>query len=338
MARNTTPFLLNLDPSKVDEPVVSNDEFLDSLERVGVWLRVLAAHDSLERYISPDASATQRLAALSNIYLQLGAQCEDQAAVLIAFSVWSHNRDLSLPDLFFRILVTRSKSPPTGSAIAKAHRKLATAGLTRVSVDTKSFFREVAEMTDAEIVPFFLAYRWRDVPSVKLIPERHLKVWKDLPGELRRIARSLSDERQIPRVTAAFNKIKHGPQLVVQNPMDRARRFGNPAAFEEQWTWCQPLDKPSVRLLFSGASTRPEPTSGDSGSVAPFLIDDEGAVRRIFFGTMVYHATFFCQLVKMQIALFRSSRVDWDGLDQGVRKVVEAGARYADGLTSRQGR
>ena len=140
MARNTTPFLLNLDPSIVDEPVVSNDEFLDSLERVGVWLRVLAAHDSLERYTAPDASATQRHAALSNVYLQLGAQCEDQAATLIAFSVWSQNRDLSLPDLFFRILATRSKGPPTGSAIGTAHRKLTTAGLTRVSVDTKSFF------------------------------------------------------------------------------------------------------------------------------------------------------------------------------------------------------
>ncbi len=41
-----TPFLLNLDASGIDEPSITNDEFLDSLDEIGVWLRVLSAYDS----------------------------------------------------------------------------------------------------------------------------------------------------------------------------------------------------------------------------------------------------------------------------------------------------
>ncbi len=36
MIGNTTPFLLNLNPSEVDEPGISNDEFLGSLDAVSV--------------------------------------------------------------------------------------------------------------------------------------------------------------------------------------------------------------------------------------------------------------------------------------------------------------
>lgn len=336
MTTNTTPFLFSLNSRFLNEPDISNDEFLDSLDQVGVWLRALAAHDSLERYTSAESSVAQRLAALSNIYLQLGAQFEDQAVTLIAFSVWSKNRELSLPDLFFRIFVGR----PTGSAacseIERVHRKLTTDSSTRVAVDVKSFFREVAEMTDTEMVQFFLAYRWRSVPSVKLIPKRHIKVWTALPGEFRRISESFFDEGQIPRMSAAYNKIKHGPQLVFQNPMDRARRFGDPADLGEPITRYKVLDKLGVRLLLAGASTRPESANNDSRSVAPFLIDDEESVRRIVFGTMVYHATFFRTLVKMQTALSRRSRIDLDGPDEGVRRMVAAAERYAVWGSTRQ--
>ena len=53
MPHNATPFLLNLNPHGIDEPDISNDEFLDSLEVIGVWLRVFSAYESLERYTSP---------------------------------------------------------------------------------------------------------------------------------------------------------------------------------------------------------------------------------------------------------------------------------------------
>ncbi len=330
MARNTTPFLLNLGPSNVDEPAISNDEFLDSLDTTGVWLRVLAAYDSLDRYTAPDSTLVQRLAALSNIYLQLGAQLEDQAVSLIAFSVWSTNRDLVLADLFSRIFVTRPRNSSAGSEIRKVHTKLATDSPATVPVDQRTFFREVAKMADAAIVEFFLGYKWRAVPSVKLIPKRHIRVWRNLPEEFRRIAGSFHEESQIPRITAAYNKLKHGPQLVVQNPMDRARQFGSSPDLATELARYRALDKPSVRLLFAGARTRSGPTDSDAGSVAPFLIDDEGAVKKIFFGTMVYQASLFSTLVKMQIALYRKSRIDLGNLDEGVSRIVEAGERYVN--------
>ncbi|MDE0105525.1 MAG: hypothetical protein OXN89_24370 [Bryobacterales bacterium] len=328
IARNSTPFLLNLDPSNVEEPVVCNREFLDSLDTIGVWLRVLAAYESLERYTSPESSSVQRLAALSNIYLQLGAQLEDQAVSLIAFSVWSKNRNLVLADLFSRIFVTRPGMASAGSEVQRVHAKLAGDCPATVRVDQRTFFGEVAKMDDAEIVEFFLGY-WRVVPSVKLIPKRHIQVWRNLPDEFRRISSSFHSESQIPRITAAYNKLKHGPQLVIQNPMDRARQFGKSPDSAAELARFRALDKPSVRLLFAGARTCSGPKDSDARSVAPFLIDDEGAVRKLFFGTMVYHASLFSTLVKMQIALYRQRRIDIGGLDAGVSQIVEAGERYA---------
>lgn len=257
MTRNITPFLLNLNPSQMDEPSISNDEFLDSFGAIGVWLRVLAAYDSLERYASPDSTSAQRLAALSNIYLQLGAQLEDQAVSLVAFSVWSQNRDLLLADLFSRILVRRESTTRTGSELEVVHRRLKNDNSVRVSVNQKLFFQEVAKMSDADIVEFFLGYKWRGVPSVKLIPKRHVGVWRQLPGELRRIASSFHVEREGPRVTAAYNKLKHGPQLVIQNPLDRAKQFSNDSNLVAQLEQFNTPDKLGVRLLFAGAKTQP---------------------------------------------------------------------------------
>ena len=59
-------------------------------------------------------------------------------------------------------------------------------------------------------------------------------------------------------------------------------------------------------------------------------MDDEGAVKKIFFGTMVYQAALFSTLVKMQVALYRKSHIDLDNLDEAVSRIVEAGERYSN--------
>ena len=327
MTRNTTPFLLNLCDFDVHEPGISNDEFLDSLNQIGVWLRVLAAYDSLKRYSSPDSTRAERMAALSNIYLQLGAQLEDQAVSLIVFSIWSKNRDLVLADLFFRTFVTRPRKSTTGSEIAAVHDKLAGDRTGTVRVDPRAFFGEVAEMDDAAIVEFFLGYKWRPVPSVKLIPKQHIQVWTNLPREFRRIASSFYDETHVPRITAAYNKLKHGPQLILQNPIDRARRFGSSSNLDTQLAGYRAFDKTGIRLLFAGAKTRREPSDSGVGSVAPFLIDDEGAVRKLVFDTMVYQAMLFNTLVRMQLALYRRTRIEIGNFDEGVSRLIEESQR-----------
>ena len=326
---DTTPFLLNLGPSGMDEPCITNDEFLDSLHAIGVWLRVLSAHDSLTRFASRDSTRVQRLAALSNIYLQLGAQLEDEAITLIAFSVWSKNRDLVLADLFSRIFVRLRGTRTTGSQIKIVHEKLTNDRTGSVHVDQRAFFQEVSKMTDAQIIEFFLGYRWRAQPSVRLLPSRHIEVWKNLPGELHRIAGSFHDEGHVPRITAAYNKLKHGPQLVLQNPLDRARRFASPRDLAAELAQYESLDKLGVRLLFSGARTQREPTDASVASIAPFLLDDERAVNKLFFGTMVYQASLCSLLVKMQIALYRKTLIDLDDPDDGIARIVEQAHFFA---------
>ena len=329
MRRNTTPFLLNLNPAHMDEPTVSNDEFLDSLDALGVWLRVLPAYDSLQRYASSDRSPAQRLSAISNIYLLLGAQLEDQAVSLVAFSVWSRNRDLPLADLFSRIFIQPQRTAPAGSYIHAIHDRLKDGS--RTNVDAPAFFGEVSRMHATELVAFFLGYSWRTQPSVKLMPRKYLRFWTTLPGELRRISASFHDEKHHPRLRAAYNKLKHGPQLVVQNPLDRARRFATAPDVAAELAGYDALDKPGIRLLFSGATTAGTPAQGDARSNAPFLIDDEGALAKLVFETMVYHATLLNLIVKMQIALYRNTAIDLDYRDEGVLRIVAEADAYAKG-------
>lgn len=329
MASNTTPFLLNLNPIQINEPRVSNDEFLDSLDMIGVWLRVISAYDSLRRFDSPDSTAAQRLASLINIYLQLGAQLEDHAVTLIAFSHWSQNRDLVLADIFSRVLIRRQVNKEYKSKIQFVHQKLMSDDSRAVPVDPRMFFQEVVEMNDMDIVQFFLGYKWRLVPSVKLIPKQHIEVWHNLPEELRRIAGCFLDKSQIPLITAVYNKLKHGPQLIIQNPVERVKKYGNTSDVVEQLARYKSLDKNSVRLLFSGSTTQPDLKDGGKSSIAPFLVDDKNAVNKLFFETMVYQANFFSVFVKMQISLYRKQRINLANIDNAVREILEAHERYS---------
>ena len=324
MTYSNTPILLNLNPSEMNEPDISNDEFLESLDTIGVWLRVLSAYDSLESYNSTDSTSAQRLAALSNIYLQFGVQLEDQAVFLIAFSVWSQNRDLVLTNLFSRIFVKRSKTKNTESEIRAVHKKMKSDNSKSVHVNQKAFFQEVEELSDVKIVEFVLGYKWREAPSVKLVPNSHIEIWRNLPEELRRIASLFHDEKQSLRVTSAYNKIKHGPQLVLQNPINRARCFGVRPEFAAELAWYKSYDKLGVRLLFEGARTQQRLVGGTVRSIAPFLIDDKDAVNTIFFSTMVHNAHLFCLLVRMQIALYRKERINLDYSDQRILQILEA--------------
>ena len=329
MPDNTTPFLLNLNPAYMDEPTVSNDEFLDSLDALGVWLRVLPAYDSLQRYAASDRSPAQRLSAIANIYLLLGAQLEDQAVSLVAFSVWSRDRDLPLADLFSRIFVQRQRTAPAGSYIQATHDRLKDGS--RASVDARAFFGEVSRLQATELVEFFLGYRWRTRPSVKLMPREHLRVWTTLPGELQRICASFHNEKHNPRLAAAYNKLKHGPQLVVQSPLERARRFATSGNVAAELAGYDALDKPGVRLLLSGARTAGVPAPGGARSNAPFLIDDEGTLAKLVFETMVYHATLLNLIVKMEIALYRKTAIDLDYRDEAILRIVAEADAYAKG-------
>ena len=202
--------------------------------------------------------------------------------------------------------------------MAAVHVKLADDRPDLVKVDQRAFFAEVAEMDDAAIMSSFSDTRGRAAPSEKLIPRRHIQVWKNFPGELRRIASSFYDERHTPRITAAYNKLKHGPQLILQNPIDRARLFSRVPDFDAQLAGYRAFDKTSIRLLFAGAKTQRKPDDCRVGSVAPFLIDDEGAVKKLFFETMVYQATLFSTLVSLHLPFIRKSRFEKGRLDEGV--------------------
>ena len=86
-------------------------------------------------------------------------------------------------------------------------------------------------------------------------------------------------------------------------------------------------DKTSIRLLLAGAKTRREPGDSGEGAVAPFLLDNEEAVKKLFFGTMVYQASMFSTLVRMQVALYRKNRFERGNLDEGVSRIVEEAQR-----------
>ena len=82
-------------------------------------------------------------------------------------------------------------------------------------------------------------------------------------------------------ISASYNKLKHGPQMVVMDPIAVAttRRGFAPADVGDT----DVLRGDSVRLLFDGARTQEEPGELEEGNrVAPFLIHDAAALTDVF--------------------------------------------------------
>ncbi len=282
---------LNLFPGPQPEAPISSETFLRSFLDTGVWMRSLAMESHVLVLADTRASRLQRLAACVAIYQQLGLAIEDALATLIAWSIWAHDKSISLPDLTFRLhLRTDPQGSPYDPQKLKDIRSKF-AGGKKISVDGRRYLSTlVKDVRDADL-PGLFGVPWKARPSVKLVSPAQMTTWTT-------ITRAILDHVQIltepsGELTAAYyNKLKHGPQLVVDNPRQAALRLGHSESDTKEIP-----DTELIRVLLAGAQTSVTPQLLASGQrIAPFLLDDADNARRILRRRVLDGANFLYSL------------------------------------------
>lgn len=290
MLQNKSAFLFSV-VSASSEPPVENAEFLDSLYRYGVWLRLISANKHREVLAQEDVSQLQKYSSAVAFYQTLGMQFEDIVANLVAWPAWAKDRSARLADLHKRImLVTGSAGNQTRPYHETVVDELVN-GNKSVRINAGDYLRALSTLP-AESILQWLGLPWKREPSVKLVPRTDRDVWHNLAPCTSDLMSFLGPEGS-PFLTASYNKLKHGPQMVVANLGDvvakRQVESDVIAAMFPQGNY--------IRILFDGSRTQEvEADMTDNKRVAPFLLHDSDAINGQFYEKMLPAAVWMHQI------------------------------------------
>lgn len=286
---NTTKTLLSasLAPGPKPEAPIINEQFLNSFLDYGCWFRSVAAYTHLQTLERTDAHTIERLAALTAFYQLAGQAIEDALTNLIAWTIWADDKNQVLPDIFERLSLRFSipEKPVEGGYLSIIKSKFR-GTRKRVELYPREYLRALLEFPDTEL-PILLGIEWKRDPSVKLVPPKLRPVWDRLPNIIRETIRPLTTSGGA-LLAACYNKVKHGPQLVVTRPIEAVLSRGHTIDNIES----EQASALSVRLLMDGARTQENSEEVTKNiRVAPFLIDDRSNVRRWYFQQLVHNAS-----------------------------------------------
>src|SRR4249919_3511248 len=102
--RTTRTFIsTSLAPGPTSEPNLTSKEYLSSFLEYACWLRPLSARGHLQVLEDKQSRELEKLAALTSFAQLAGQITEDAMTTYVAWSIWSHDKDRSLPDILKRL-------------------------------------------------------------------------------------------------------------------------------------------------------------------------------------------------------------------------------------------
>jgi len=261
------------------------------------------------------------VAAVICFYQQIGMFYEDIAANLIAWGAWGQDRGCLLADLMERISLKRGVSTLLGAGPYHevAVRQLLGSKKGRCPISPFDFLKSLSSISGERLLAF-LGLPWKRHMSVKQIAKSDRGVWEQLPERLHELVETVGGDRS-ELVTLAYNKVKHGPQIVISDVFTVAAKLRGFDAVA-----CRnalPVGE-HVRLLFRGATTQENPQDRQKGKhLAPFLLDDPAALSNILFGTIVGSALEMAHVghFLLRLVIGRQDKLDFD---PGVRTMVRS--------------
>jgi hypothetical protein len=279
---------LHFRPGPSEEPRVENKDFLLSFLSVGVWTRCITLSDHVEVLRKPNPSPLKRYASTIGVYQELGLLTEDAIATLVAWSLWSSDKSQSLADIVYRLILARDAqgaSHYTRARMEKVKADLVAGG--KIRLDGRRYLQGLLNGVPERDLPTLLGVPWSRTPSVKLVPRQFRLAWQSLPAMIADHVRVLTDSSN-ELTTAYFNKLKHGPQLVIQNPRRVAESMKIARADLESIP-----DRNMIRLLFNGSRTAISHAELSANKrTAPFLLDDGDNARALLHGGAIKTALF----------------------------------------------
>lgn len=265
------------------EQAISNEQFLNSYLDVVCWLRLLSSRQYLSVVEDRKSSKLEKLAAVASFYQTAGLLVEDALGMFVAWSLWALDKSKLLVDILERVSL-RLGEPRTTLAPTYApevqDKYLRTDK--RFHVYARAYLTQLTRVHDDDL-PRIFGVNWKRHPSVKLVPKDQRPVWDRLGYYMRGGLEPLLDPKGA-LLASCYNKIKHGPQLVVMSPLsatlNRGFRVDSESRTESEAT---------IRLLLSGARTQETPEEQrDNVRIAPFLVLDAQNIRRWFFQQIVH--------------------------------------------------
>lgn len=304
---------VSMAPGRDPEAPITSKEYLSSYLEHACWLRLLSAKRVLGVLEESKSSDLERLAAVASFSQLAGQITEDALTTYVAWSIWAADRDLRLPDIFARLSL-RMSSPSkrlTPDYISDIHRKMSETEK-RVDVYPREYLAMILSQPDDRL-PLMLGINWKKHPSVKLVPPEMRPFWDAMGSYVRGTIQPLIDPKG-QLLSSTYNKIKHGPQLIVMSIGESALRRGHNSSSVES------LDRSGIRLLLDGSRVQETPEElEDSVRCAPFLVDDIANARRWFFQQMVHQVN---ALYALGTWLFNTTYID-DKREFSVREEIQ---------------
>jgi hypothetical protein len=282
----TPPLGFSLDNKKSDP--ISNLEMLSSYARFGVWLRHGLAFQQLNK-LQTSTDWYERLLATATFYSALGALIEDVAATLLAFMTLEKNGEVRLADILYQTSFTKDKKAIASKAYVEQIVLKLAAG-ERAKVDIICLAESLRLWRPQEVL-FMLGLPWNKNPSVKLVrTDREREFWMILPESLKRNIIERLGSPEVLRLCIAYNKIKHGPQLVLTDLQQFLNALAGGGLGKEVSEVSDKIkdggqSTETLRILFEGANTA---LASDASSPPTMFLDDHAYIVGHSFESIIH--------------------------------------------------
>jgi hypothetical protein len=239
------------------------------------------------------------------MYQQLGLVVEDALVTLVSWSIWANDKSQNLAEIVAKVSLKSDKDSQPYTAVEIGRIVESSRGNRRLLLDGRRYLDGLLSGVSRQDVPRLLGIPWKPNPSVRLVPREHRENWTVLPDLIRQSISAITD-RNDEAMTACFNKLKHGPQLVVDDARQAALRRGHSQSNVERLPKGERL-----RLLMAGSRCEMWAEEIDKGKlVAPFLLDEPSNAKRLLnmvgaktalslsmFGRWLYRSTYAEEVV-----------------------------------------
>jgi hypothetical protein len=300
------------------EAKVPNRDFMESLVDCGCWLRVIAANENRVKLADEKATDLERYSAIASFYQHTGTFVEDIITALVAWAVWAKQDSVYLADINERLVLSPGQNP--GGTSKTYHQEVVKSFLDstkRVRVNPHSYLASLTQLPDDEQLRF-LGIPWKQNPSVKLVRRWDWDTWHNLPHSIASVTGLLDNSEMI---VSCYNKLKHGPQIIISSIKECFARRGESVDF--------PTDKKYIRLLFCGAETQ----RGNDSQIAPFLLHDPYFVNAVFYQRIVPLAINYWSIASWLLYI-HYKKVRSNVIDHALRKVFSDGVDWEEYLKS----
>jgi len=303
-----------------EEPPIENSEYLQSFYHYTSWFRIISAEKQRRICTDPQSGLHDFFSAAVDFYEIMGMFFEDVVCNLASWAAWERDPALRLADLLKRITVKpNAKLQTHNETIDELCRK------DKCYINPSGYLGSLAHLPGDQILQHF-GIAWKRCPSRRAIPDNNDRnKWNQIAERAQHYMSVLSDPGS-PLLTATYNKLKHGPQVVVMSLEEALDRRGLKGGTQE-WKGCE---LKSVRLLQAGARTQENKDELQKEEpIAPFLIQDRSRFDLLFhqliwsIGVWVRELSYWllrlkCKLIeapqleRIHIDICKSVRPYWD--------------------------